>query len=50
VPPRFVPNNALLVGVGCAVDDGGWPVTDGAGRTSVPASGRPGTWSIPEPR
>jgi len=35
VPPRFVPNNALLVGVGCAVDDAGWPMTDGTGRTSV---------------
>ena len=35
VPPRFVPNSALLVGVGCAVDDAGWPMTDGTGRTSV---------------
>ena len=35
VPPRFVPNNALLVGAGCAVDDAGWPMTDGTGRTSV---------------
>jgi thioredoxin reductase len=30
-----VSNDALLVGVGCAVDDAGWPVTDGIGRTSV---------------
>ena len=35
VPPRFVPNNALLVGVGCAVDDAGWPVIDGTGCTSM---------------
>ena len=35
MPPRFVPNSALLVGVGCAVDDAAWPMTDGAGRTSV---------------
>jgi thioredoxin reductase len=48
VPPRFVPNNALLVGVGCAVDDGGWPVTDGAGRTSV--HGVWAAWNVVDPR
>lgn len=36
VPPRFVPNNDLLVGLGCRLDEQGWVVTDGAGRTSVP--------------
>jgi thioredoxin reductase len=35
VPPRFVPNNDLLVGVGCDIDDNGWVITDG-GQTSVP--------------
>ena len=35
VPPRFVPNNDLLVGLGCDIDETGWVVTDG-GRTSVP--------------
>ncbi len=35
VPPRFVPNNALLVSLGCELD-GGWVVKDATGRTSVP--------------
>jgi thioredoxin reductase len=35
VPPRFVPNDRLLVGVGCAVDDNGWVIADGTGRTSI---------------
>ena len=40
VPPRFVPNNDLLLGLGCTTDDQGWPVTDGTGRTTVP-----GVWT-----
>ena len=40
VPPRFVPNNDLLVGLGCDVDADGWVTTDGTGRTSVP-----GVWA-----
>jgi thioredoxin reductase len=36
VPPRFVPNNALLAALGCATDERGWVVKDPAGRTSVP--------------
>ena len=40
VPPRFVPNNQLLVGLGCDVDDDGWVTTDATGRTSVP-----GVWA-----
>jgi thioredoxin reductase len=36
VPPRFVPNSDLLVGLGCAVDELGWPDRDATGRTSVP--------------
>jgi thioredoxin reductase len=40
VPPRFVPNNQLLVALGCAVDDDGWVTTDATGRTSVP-----GVWA-----
>jgi len=35
VPPRFIPNNALLVGLGCDVDADGWVTTDPTGRTSV---------------
>jgi thioredoxin reductase len=36
VPPRFVPNDDLLVRLGCERDENGWAVTDGDGRTSVP--------------
>jgi thioredoxin reductase len=36
VPPRFVANNQLLIGLGCAVDSRGWITVDGTGRTSVP--------------
>jgi thioredoxin reductase len=36
VPPVFVPNNDLLVGLGCAVDGSGWLVTGANGSTSVP--------------
>ena len=35
VPPRFVPNNELLVELGCEHDDDGWPVTDADGRASA---------------
>jgi thioredoxin reductase len=35
VPPRFLSNNQLLLGVGCDVDDGGWVNADAGGRTSV---------------
>ena len=40
VPPRFVPNNVLLVGLGCDVDGDGWVSVDKTGRTSVP-----GVWA-----
>jgi thioredoxin reductase len=40
VRPRFVPNNDVLVALGCAIDDEGWVVTDPVGRTSVP-----GVWA-----
>ena len=36
VPPRFVPNSDLLTGLGCELDEQGWPLRDGDGRTSVP--------------
>lgn len=36
VPPRFVPNNDLLLRLGCATDEDGWPVKDATGQTSVP--------------
>jgi thioredoxin reductase len=35
VPPRFVPNDAVLGDLGCAVDDAGWLITDSTGRTSI---------------
>ena len=35
VPPRFVPNNRLLTGLGCDVDAAGWVTADATGRTSV---------------
>jgi thioredoxin reductase len=35
VPPRFVPNNTLLVGLGCDADADGWVTLDNTGRTSV---------------
>lgn len=35
VPPRMVPNSALLAGAGCQVDAGGWAGVDATGRTSV---------------
>jgi thioredoxin reductase len=40
VPPRFVPNNTLLVGLGAEADDDGWVAVDPTGRTSVP-----GVWA-----
>jgi len=48
VPPRFIPNSALLVGLGCEVDTDGWVTVDPTGRTSVP-----GVWAagnIVDPR
>jgi thioredoxin reductase len=36
VGPRFVPNADLLADLGAAVDEQGWVVVDGTGRTSVP--------------
>ncbi len=36
VPPRFVPNNDLLLRLGCVTDEDGWPVRDPSGRTTVP--------------
>jgi thioredoxin reductase len=35
VPPRFVPNNDLLVGLGCDIDENGWVATGDNGHTSV---------------
>jgi thioredoxin reductase len=40
VPPRFVANNHLLLGLGCDVDADGWVSVDNTGRTSVP-----GVWA-----
>jgi thioredoxin reductase len=35
VPPRFVANDGLLLGLGCETDPDGWVRVDGSGRTSV---------------
>ena len=35
VRPHFVPNDDLLVHLGCATDDNGWVAVDATGRTSV---------------
>jgi thioredoxin reductase len=40
VPPRFVPNDQLLIDLGCEVDDAGWVVTDPVGLTTTP-----GVWA-----
>jgi thioredoxin reductase len=40
VPPRFVPNDDLLVGLGCDTDVDGWVATGAGGQTSVP-----GVWA-----
>ncbi|TJZ44432.1 NAD(P)/FAD-dependent oxidoreductase [Streptomyces piniterrae] len=48
VPPRFIPNDALLTGLGCEKDAAGFVVTDASGRTSVP-----GVWAagnVADPR
>lgn len=48
VPPRFLPNNDLLAGLGCALDDAGWVTADATGRTSIP-----GVWvagNVVDPR
>jgi thioredoxin reductase len=36
VPPRFVPNNDVLVRLGCEIDGDGWVVTGANGQTSAP--------------
>lgn len=36
VPPKFIANNSLLVGLGCELDQEGWAVRDSNGRTTVP--------------
>jgi thioredoxin reductase len=36
VPPRFMPNNDLLVRLGCEIDENGWPVTGIQGQTTIP--------------
>ena len=35
VPPRLVPNNDVLVRLGCPVDEAGWVDTDATGKTGV---------------
>jgi thioredoxin reductase len=38
VPPRFVPNSDLLVGLGCELGEDGWVLTGANGQTSVPGA------------
>jgi thioredoxin reductase len=40
VPPRFVPNAEVFIDLNCDIDEGGWVVTDGTGKTTVP-----GVWA-----
>ena len=40
VRPQFIPNDTLLVDLGCTVRDTGWVQVDGTGATSVP-----GVWA-----
>ena len=40
IRPHFVPNDDLLVRLGCATHDNGWVATDAVGGTSVP-----GVWA-----
>ncbi len=40
IRPHFVPNDDLLVGLGCATHDNGWVTADAVGRTTVP-----GVWA-----
>jgi len=35
VAPRFLPNNELLIGLGCELDEDGWATTDDNGLTSI---------------
>ena len=35
VRPRLVPDNDLLICLGCDIDDGGWVVTDAVGQTTA---------------
>jgi thioredoxin reductase len=48
VPPRFVPNSALLERLGCDTDDAGWVRVDSTGRTSVPGAWAAG--NVVDPR
>ena len=50
VRPRFVPNDALLTGLGCATDDNGWVAVDATGAPACRASGPPATPSTHAPR
>ena len=47
VPPRLVPNDSLLTGLGCVRDDTGWVVVGVSGTTSVPGVWAAGNVSNP---
>jgi thioredoxin reductase len=50
VPPRFVPQHDLLLGLGCEVDGDGWVMADREGRTSVAGVWAAGNVVDPAPR
>lgn len=47
VPPRLVPNDSLLTGLGCLKDDLGWVVVEVNGNTSAPGVWAAGNVSNP---
>jgi thioredoxin reductase len=47
VPPRFVPNDDLLVGLGCDFDEDGWVTAGPNGQTTVPGVWAAGNVSNP---
>jgi thioredoxin reductase len=47
VPPRFVPNNDLLLDLGCALDENGWVRIDPSGQTTTPGVWAAGNVSNP---
>jgi thioredoxin reductase len=47
VPPRFVPNNDILLDLGCDLDENGWVRIDLSGQTTTPAVWAAGNVSNP---
>ena len=48
VRPGNIPHDdGLLAGLGCELNEAGFPLVDGTGLTSVPGVWRPATWPTP---